>query len=125
MIVGLGTDIVAIARMQDAYARHGERLALRLLAPAELASWRQARDPARVLAKRFAVKEATCKAWGLGISQGLGWRDIALDHDAQGRPVLQFSSLWAARLQERGWQTWVSLSDEREYVVATVLFDAP
>ncbi len=125
MIVGFGTDIVAVARLHRAHARHGERLALRLLAPGEMEAWRQARDPVRFLAKRFAVKEATAKAWGLGISQGLGWRDIVLDHDAQGRPVLQFSPTWARRLQERGWRTWVSLSDEREYVVATVLFEAP
>ena len=64
MIFGIGTDIVAVARMQKMWSDHGERGLEKLLAPGERAACRAAPDPARFLAKRFAAKEALGKALG-------------------------------------------------------------
>jgi holo-[acyl-carrier protein] synthase len=67
MIAGIGTDIVAVARLASLYERHGERALARLLSPAECAEFADERDPARFLAKRFAAKEAFGKALGSGL----------------------------------------------------------
>ncbi|MBI3146620.1 MAG: 4'-phosphopantetheinyl transferase superfamily protein, partial [Pseudogulbenkiania sp.] len=56
MIYGIGTDLVAVARMQALLARWGDKAGRRILAPSELAAFATSGDPARLLAKRFAVK---------------------------------------------------------------------
>ncbi len=122
MIVGLGTDIIAVERMRSAYARHGERLLLRILAEEERQELVTVADVPRFLAKRFAVKEAAAKALGRGL-RGLSWQDVFLRHDALGRPLLAWSSRWHRQLLERQWQCWVSLSDERDYAIATVIIE--
>ena len=63
-ILGLGTDIVEIARIEAVIARSGDRLARRVLSDNEWAIWAQHQQPVRFLAKRFAVKEAAAKAFG-------------------------------------------------------------
>lgn len=68
-ILGLGTDIVEIARIDAVIERSGERLARRVLTDAEWAHYQQHQQPVRFLAKRFAVKEAAAKA-GTGIRNG-------------------------------------------------------
>ena len=72
-ILGLGTDIVEIARIEAVIARSGERLARRVLSDNEWAIWKTHHQPVRFLAKRFAVKEAAAKAFGTGIRNGLGY----------------------------------------------------
>ena len=71
MIAGIGTDIVAIARMDEFWQRHGQRALAKLLAPDERADCLAASEPARFLAKRFAAKEALGKAFGTGIPEGV------------------------------------------------------
>lgn len=70
-ILGLGTDIVEIARIEAVIARSGDRLARRVLSDNEWAIWKTHHQPVRFLAKRFAVKEAAAKAFGTGIRNGL------------------------------------------------------
>lgn len=65
-ILGLGTDIVEIARIEAVIARSGDRLARRVLSDHEWSIWEQHQQPVRFLAKRFAVKEAAAKALGTG-----------------------------------------------------------
>ncbi len=71
-ILGLGTDIVEIARIEAVIARSGDRLARRVLSDHEWSIWEQHQQPVRFLAKRFAVKEAAAKALGTG--SVTGWR---------------------------------------------------
>lgn len=121
MIYGIGTDIVRIARMEAALARHGERFAHRILAVGEWADFQRAARPAALLAKRFAAKEAAAKAFGTGFSNGLGLRDIAVDHDSHGRPLLSFSAKAAELCRRRGiGRSLISLADERDYAIAFV-----
>ncbi|MDM7322581.1 MAG: holo-ACP synthase [Gammaproteobacteria bacterium] len=122
MIYGIGTDIVAIARMSRLWGRYGEALAARLLAEDEHACLASQADPARFLAKRFAAKEAAAKALGTGFRDGLGFKHIAVDHDPLGKPLLRLhgpAALLAERLGVRGCH--LSLSDETDYAVAFVI----
>lgn len=122
MIHGIGTDIVAIARMRRLWTRYGEALAARLLDTDEHLRLAGHSDPARFLAKRFAAKEAAAKALGTGFRDGLGFRHIAVDHDPLGKPQLRLlgpAAELASRLGVR--EAYLSLSDETDYVVAFVI----
>lgn len=123
-IHGIGTDIVEIARIEQALSRHGERFATRLLHPDELSAWQAAVAPAAWLAKRFAAKEAFAKALGTGLRGVVTLRNIGVHHDALGRPAFFCAPPLAAELALRGiQQLHLSLSDERAYVLAFVVME--
>ena len=123
MIYGIGTDIVAVARLDEMHRRHGERVLARLLAPSERADCRQAQAPARFLAKRFAAKEAFGKALGTGVRAPVLLPSIAVVHDALGKPSFEFSAQLAAYVAERGLTAHVSISDEQDNVIAFVILE--
>lgn len=121
MIVGIGTDIVSIARFEAMYERHGARVAERILSAAELPEFSKAARPARFLAKRFAVKEAAAKAFGTGFRAGLSLRHIGLRHDELGRPELVFfGRAEELCLQLQVSNSHVSVADEQDYAIAFV-----
>lgn len=123
MIFGIGTDIVSIARIEEALERHGERFARRILTDNEMTQYSQSLHPAHYLAKRFAAKEAASKAFGTGFSDGLSLHDIAVVHDPRGKPELQFSGRAMTLCDELGiGRHYLSLSDEREHAIAFVTF---
>ena len=73
----------------------------------------------RLLAKRFAAKEAVAKALGTGIGRGVSWQDIRVDHDENGAPLVELSGGALEVASRRGGDTVaLSISDEAEYVVA-------
>ncbi|MBK5936900.1 MAG: holo-ACP synthase [Halorhodospira halophila] len=122
MIAGIGTDIVAVVRLERALERHGERLARRVLAPGELQGFQESGGTAAFLARRFAAKEAASKALGTGLSDGVTLRDLEVVHDARGKPSLRFHGAAAERAAAlRVNEAALSLSDEREYAVAFVV----
>ena len=123
MIAGVGTDIVAIARVGKLYERHGERALEKLLAPAERADFAKARDPARFLAKRFAAKEAFAKAYGSGVRAPVLLPALAVSHDDLGKPSFVFHGDLAQLLSERGLTAHLSISDEADYAVAYVILE--
>lgn len=121
MILGLGTDIVEIARMEAALART-PALAQRILTPQELEPFAQVRQPARYLAKHFAAKEAAVKALGTGIGRGVGWQQLQLVRRSGLPPQLELHGEAARIAAQRGIHHWhLSYSDERHHVVATVI----
>ncbi len=124
MIWGIGTDIVEVGRMRRLHARHGERLAHRLLAGEELAAYGVAADPARFLAKRFAAKEALAKAVGTGLRDPVHLTRMAVRHDPLGRPVFAFGPELEAWLASRRiTRVHLSLSDELHYALGFVLVE--
>jgi holo-[acyl-carrier protein] synthase len=125
MIFGIGTDIVAVKRMADYFQRHGERGLEKMLAPAEREACRASPDPALFLAKRFAAKEALGKAFGTGVRDPVLLPDIAIEHDALGKPSFSYSPRLAAHLAERGLAAHLSISDEQDYAVAFVILEKP
>ncbi|EOS92729.1 holo-ACP synthase [Erwinia tracheiphila] len=124
-ILGLGTDIVEIARIEGMVSRSGDRLARRILSENEYAQYSAHRQPIRFIAKRFAVKEAAAKAFGTGISGGLAFNQFEVYNNAFGKPGLRFLQ-YAAELAERLGVTHahVTLTDERCYACATVILES-
>ena len=121
MIFGIGTDIVAIERVQRALTRHGERFAKRILADSEWPGFVASQQQAHYLAKRFAAKEAAAKAMGTGFRDGISLRHIAVEHDALGKPTLVFDANLSARHSDMGiGEAHLSLSDEKHYALAFV-----
>ena len=123
MIYGVGTDIVSVARMGEALARHGERFAERILAPDEREDWRVAPHAARFLAKRFGMKEAFSKALGTGIRPPATFHGVFLEHDQIGKPLLRYSCELARLMADLKLSAHVSISDEADYAVAFVVIE--
>ncbi|HVT36451.1 MAG TPA: holo-ACP synthase [Nevskiaceae bacterium] len=124
MIHGIGVDIVAHARIEKMYARHGARLARRILSARELEEFRVTRkQPAHYLASAFAVKEAFVKALGTGF-RGVTHRDPGVVRDELGKPSLIYSRALARRLKALGiGGGHVSLSDDGGMVCAYVILE--
>ncbi|BCV65776.1 holo-[acyl-carrier-protein] synthase [Shewanella carassii] len=121
-VLGLGTDIVEIARIEAQLERGGDRLAKRVLTEAEYARFETLSEPARFLAKRFAAKEAAAKALGTGIGRGVSFQHIHISNNADGAPQLEFSDGARQRLETLGAKrALLSIADERHYAVATVI----
>lgn len=119
MIFGIGTDILAIERVQRIYERHGARFAEHLLLPDELALFRTQSRPARFLAMRFAAKEAIVKAMGTGFAQGMWIRDAGVMPNSLGRPQIVWSARGQAMCERLGiGEGHVTLTDESGLVVA-------
>ncbi len=125
MILGIGTDIVAIARIGDTYARHGAAFAKQLLSAAELIEFSAVKAPGPWLAKRWAAKEAFGKAAGTGILVPLTLSGIGVGHDTLGRPFFELTPVVQAHLRTLGvTRTHLSISDEREQAIAFVVFES-
>lgn len=123
-ILGLGTDIVEIARIEAAICRSGERLAQRVLSESEWRLYCGHQHPGRFLAKRFAVKEAAAKAFGTGIRGGLAFNQFEVYNDELGKPELRFFSHAAVMAESLGVKSvHVTLADERHYACATVIIE--
>ena len=102
-MIGVGIDIVPIARVESLLARHGDRAMRRLFTPNEQAYARGMASPALHLAARIAAKEAAYKALsGDELARGIGWRDIEVEKLNDGRPVLRLHGAAAARFAALG-----------------------
>ena len=91
MIIGIGLDIVDIARVESLLERHDERALERLFSPEEIRYCTAQKKPAMHFAARFAAREACSKALGSGIGSQAGWRDMEVLRDAAGQPTLQLT----------------------------------
>jgi holo-[acyl-carrier protein] synthase len=128
MIIGLGNDLVDIRRIEDSLERFGERFVAKVFTEAERATAerRAGRARAGAYAKRFAAKEALVKALG---KHGVGWHDIEVTNDPEGRPVLSLSGGAAALLERRvpsgmAARLHLTLSDDYPLAQAVVIVEA-
>lgn len=119
MIIGIGTDLVDIARVAGVWQRQGERFTRRLLSVSEQQAFANHTQPERFLAKRWAAKEAISKALGTGIAQGVCFEDMTISHTEQGQPLVVLSGTTYAYAQSLGVTSWhLSLSDEKTHAIA-------
>ncbi len=117
-VLGVGIDLVDVARVERLLERKGERALRRLLTEAERAYVTARPNPAGHLAARLAAKEAVYKALQvIPGSRGIGWRDIEVQRDPAGRPSVRFAGLAARLAAERGGIT-VTLSLTHSAVTA-------
>jgi holo-[acyl-carrier protein] synthase len=123
VIHGVGTDIVAIARIERMLKEHGERTAAKLLAPSEMEQYCQTSRPAAWLAKRFAAKEALGKALGLGLRDPATLHNIAVLSDSLGRPSFELAPPLADWMKARKLRAHLSLSDETDTALAFVVVE--
>jgi holo-[acyl-carrier protein] synthase len=124
MILGIGTDIVSVARIEAALQRHGDSFAQKILSEQELAEYPAQAHPARFLSKRFAAKEAFAKATGHGLRHPVSLHNISVGHDALGKPAFLFEAQLAEFLSGLGvMRHHLSLSDERDNAVAFVILE--
>lgn len=129
MIIGLGSDLTDIRRIEQALERFGERFIERIFTETERA--RSERRAGRVgsYAKRFAAKEACAKALGTGMRRGVFWKDMGVVNARSGEPTLVLAGGAAARLAEltppgHTSRLWLTLTDEHPYAQAFVVIEA-
>jgi holo-[acyl-carrier protein] synthase len=124
MILGVGIDIIEVARVQGSLERFGDRFLNRLLLPDEIAYCRGNKTPAPFVAVRFAAKEAISKAFGTGIGAQLGWHDLEIRRKESGEPFVVLhgggAKLFEARVAQR---LLISLSHTQNYATAVAILE--
>jgi holo-[acyl-carrier protein] synthase len=99
MIIGIGSDVTDIRRIEKVIGRHGERFLERIFTDAERARAERRANPVATYAKRFAAKEACAKALGTGMRGGVWWRDMGVINLPSGRPTMQLTGGALRRLE--------------------------
>ena len=122
MIVGIGIDIIEVARVKGVRDRHGDRFLRRIYAPAEIGTIRG--NPDQFFAARFAAKEAMFKALGTGWNRGVRWVDVQVENLPSGQPVVHLSGGALERALELGaTHSHISISHTVDYAAAQVILE--
>ena len=129
MILGIGTDLCDIRRIEKTLERFGDRFLCRLFSQSERAKAFRRAKPAASLAQSFAAKEACAKALGTGFRHGVFWRDIVVANLPTGQPYMKITGGALARMQKltparMTAKTFVSQSDEYPIANAIVVIEA-
>ncbi|MCE6949977.1 holo-ACP synthase [Cereibacter sphaeroides] len=129
MILGIGTDLANIERIERTLARFGDRFRNRVFTPAEQAKAEGRADVAGTYAKRWAAKEACSKALGTGLRMGIAWKDMSVANLPTGQPVMRLTGWAAERLAAMtppGHEALVhvSLTDDHPWAQAFVVIEA-
>lgn len=129
MILGIGTDLANIERIEATLARFGDRFRNRVFTEAERRKAERRRDVAGTYAKRWAAKEACSKALGTGLRMGISWKDMGVSNLRSGQPVMHLTG-WAAErlaaMTPAGHEAivHVSLTDDHPWAQAFVVIEA-
>jgi holo-[acyl-carrier protein] synthase len=131
MIIGLGSDVIDIRRMERTIGKYGDRFIERIFTPVERAKAEKRTERIRTAtyAKRFAAKEAAAKALGTGFRAGVFWRDLGVVNLPSGQPTLRLTGGAAQRLRAitppgHGAQIALTMTDEYPYAQAVVVITA-
>lgn len=129
MIIGIGSDLCDIRRIQETLDRFGDRFKNRVFTEVERSRSDRKPEPAWSYAKRFAAKEACAKALGTGIQSDVYWRDMGVVNLKSGKPTLQLSDRALNRLEEllparHVAQIHLTMTDEYPYSQAFVIIEA-
>ncbi len=121
-ILGTGLDLVECERIRLSIEKFGDRFLNRIFLPAEQAYAGRHKFPHRHLAARFAAKEAASKAFGTGIGEQLGWKDIEIRNKESGEPYLVLHNKGLELLNARGAAgLLVSLTHTDHYAAASAI----
>ena len=121
MIIGLGSDLIDIRRMEKTLERFGQRFIDRVFTDVEQAKSERRAERVASYAKRFAAKEACAKALGTGLKHGVFWRDMGVVNLPTGQPTMRLTGGAAKRLEAitpKGTEAQIALTITDEYPVA-------
>ena len=124
MIIGIGTDIIDIRRIQNTISKYGMRFKTKCFSKNEIIRSEKLYNSINSYAKRYAAKEACSKALGTGLAKGIFWKDIEIQNNEDGKPfiILHNNALKRIiKLTNKKYKIDVSLSDERNYAIANVI----
>lgn len=122
MVVGVGTDLIEIERVQQSLDRFGTRFMQKVFTAGEIAYCQRKKHAAESFAGRFAAKEAAAKALGTGISRGISWREIEVRREPGERPTLHLNGRAAERARSMGiTHLHLSLTHSRDVAMAVVI----
>lgn len=122
MILGIGVDLVEVARIEQSIARHGDKFVQRIFTTGEIAYCSRMKSPGPNYAVRFAAKEALAKAFGTGIGDSIGWLDIDVQRKRSGEPFIVLLGEGANLATRRGVaEIFLSLSHTATCAVAQVV----
>ena len=124
MIIGLGSDLIEIHRIQHTLDRYGDRFTQRCFTEIERRKSDRRAERAASYAKRFAAKEACAKALGTGMRRGVFWRDMGVINQRGGKPTMALTGGALARLQEitpAGMSPQIDLTLTDEYPMAQAI----
>lgn len=129
MILGIGSDLANIERIQGTLDRFGTRFKNRVFTEIEQAKAEQRKDVAGTFAKRWAAKEACSKALGTGLAMGISWKDMAVSNLRSGQPVMAVTGWAKERLDDMtpaGHEAiiHVTLTDDHPWAQAFVVIEA-
>lgn len=129
MILGIGTDLANIERIQGTLDRFGDRFRNRVFTELEQRRAERMQDPAAVYAKRWAAKEACSKALGTGLRMGIAWKDMAVRNMRTGQPIVEVTGWARERLEQMTPEGYaatihVTLTDDHPWAQAMVLIEA-
>ena len=129
MILGIGTDLANIERIQGTLDRFGDRFRTRVFTPIEQRKAERRADTAGTYAKRWAAKEACSKALGTGLRMGIAWKDMSVRNLRSGQPVMELTGWAAERLLDMTptghvATVHVSLTDDHPWAQAFVVIEA-
>jgi holo-[acyl-carrier protein] synthase len=127
MILGIGTDMIEIGRIEHSIEQFGQRFLDRIFTPGEIAYCQQKKKhAAESYAARFAAKEAGAKALGTGISRGITWKEIEVRRKPGGPPTLHLSGRALKRANDLGiGRLSLSLTHGRDLAMAVVIAEDP
>ncbi|NTJ41970.1 holo-ACP synthase [Agrobacterium larrymoorei] len=129
MIIGMGSDLIDIRRIETSISRFGERFTNRCFTDIERAKSDRRKNRAASYAKRFAAKEACSKALGTGLAQGVFWKDMGVVNLPSGKPTMELTNGAAERLAEllpadHRAVIHLTITDEFPYAQAFVIIEA-
>jgi holo-[acyl-carrier protein] synthase len=124
MIVAIGIDLVEITRIEEVFARRGDRFRARVFTKGEINYCERRASKFASYAARFAAKEAAMKALGTGWSDGVGWTDVEVVNESTGAPALQLHNRALEQMREIGAnRAHVSLTHTGNLAIAEVLLE--
>lgn len=122
MVIGIGSDLVNIKRIERLYERYGNHFLSRVFTETEIAYAFKHKQPFASLAARFAAKEAASKAFGTGIGAQLGWKSVSVRSLSSGQPIIDLDSKGHLLMdQKKATQILLSLSHTRNLAQAFVV----
>ncbi|MCV6599855.1 MAG: holo-ACP synthase [Alphaproteobacteria bacterium] len=125
MILGIGTDIVNISRIEESINKFGDSFIKRCFTESEIAESNKKKERACFFAKRFAAKEAFFKALGTGFTHRVSWQDVNISNNEYGKPEIEISGTSKDILEKisKDAKIFISMSDDAPYATATIIIE--